>query len=352
MQKYRVGILGATGAVGQRFVQLLSGHPWFELTALAASERSAGKNYSSAVKWILDEAMPEKVKNMPVQDAYSNLPCDVLFSALDASVAGEIEERFANAGYAVLSNSKNHRMDPDVPLLVPEINSGHIEILELQKQRRGSAGFIATNPNCTTTGLVLALKPLHDAFKITKVFVTTMQALSGAGYPGVASIDILDNVIPYIGGEEEKVETEPRKILGGLSPSGFIPADFRISAHCNRVAVRDGHTECVSVEFERKVTIEEVRRAFAEFAPDIYGLNLPSAPVKCLVLRDEEDRPQPRKDKGAGAGLSASIGRLRPDNILDYKFVVLSHNTIRGAAGGSVLNAELLAAKGLLPRRQ
>lgn len=351
MNKYRVGILGATGAVGQRFVQLLADHPWFELTALAASERSAGKNYNSAVKWILDEVMPEKVKNMPVQDVYSNLPCDILFSALDASVAGEIEDRFANAGYAVLSNSKNHRMDADVPLLVPEINSDHAEILELQKQRRGSAGFIVTNPNCTTTGLVLALTPLHHAFKITKVFVTTMQALSGAGYPGVASVDILDNVIPYIGGEEEKVESEPRKILGGLASSGFIPADFRISAHCNRVAVRDGHTECVSVEFERKVTIEEVRRAFKEFAPATSGLNLPSSPEACLILRDEEDRPQPRKDKSAGKGMSVSIGRLRPDNLLDYKFVLLSHNTIRGAAGGSILNAELLAAKGMLTRR-
>ena len=351
MEKFRAGILGATGAVGQRFVQLLANHPWFELTALAASERSAGKNYGSAVKWILDEPMPEAVKGMVVQDIYSNFPCDVLFSALDSSVAGEIEERFAQAGYAVLSNSKNHRMDPDVPLLVPEVNAEHAEILALQKTRRGSAGFIATNPNCTTTGLVLALKPLHDAFKVTKVFVTTMQALSGAGYPGVPSMDIIDNVIPYIGGEEEKVEFEPRKILGGLSPSGFIPADFRISAHCNRVAVRDGHTECVSVEFERKVTIEEVRRAFSEFVSPIAGLILPSAPEHCLVLRAEEDRPQPRKDRGTSAGMSVVLGRLRPDPLLDYKFTLLVHNTIRGAAGGSILNAELLAAKGILPRR-
>ncbi|MBI2099221.1 aspartate-semialdehyde dehydrogenase [Candidatus Uhrbacteria bacterium] len=351
MQKYRVGILGATGAVGQRFVQLLSNHPWFELTALAASERSAGKSYAEATKWVLDEPMPEQVKGMAVSDVYSNLPCDALFSALDASVAGEIEERFAQAGYAVLSNSKNHRMDVDAPLLVPEVNPEHLEILELQKQRRGSSGFIITNPNCTTTGLVMALKPLHDNFKITKVIVTTMQALSGAGYPGVASMDILDNVIPYIGGEEEKVESEPRKILGGLSPSGFIPAEFRISAHCNRVAVRDGHTECVSAEFERKATIEEARRAFSEFVPSIFGLNLPSAPKHCLVLRQEDDRPQPRKDRNEGDGMSVVIGRLRPDNVLDYKFTLLVHNTIRGAAGGSILNAELLAAKGLLPRR-
>lgn len=351
MNKYRVGILGATGAVGQRFVQLLANHPWFELTALAASERSSGKPYSAAAKWVLDEPMPDAVKTMVVADAYSTLPCDILFSALDSSVAGEIEERFALAGYAVLSNSKNHRMDPDVPLLVPEVNAEHAEILALQKARRGSAGFIATNPNCTTTGLVMALKPLHDAFKVTKVFITTMQALSGAGYPGVPSMDIIDNVIPHIGGEEEKVESEPRKILGGLSPSGFIPADFKISAHCNRVAVRDGHTECVSVEFEHKVTIEEVRRAFSEFISPVRGLGLPSAPEHCIVLRAEDDRPQPRKDRSVGAGMAVVLGRLRPDPLLDYKFTLLVHNTIRGAAGGSILNAELLASKGILQRR-
>lgn len=351
MQKYRVGILGATGAVGQRFVQLLADHPWFELTALAASERSSGKPYSAAAKWVLDEPMPDAVKTMVVADAYSTLPCDILFSALDSSVAGEIEERFAQAGYAVMSNSKNHRMDPDVPLLVPEVNAEHAEILALQKTRRGSAGFIATNPNCTTTGLVMALKPLHDAFKVTKVFVTTMQALSGAGYPGVPAMDIIDNVIPHIGGEEEKMESEPRKILGGLSPSGFIPADLRISAHCNRVAVRDGHTECVSVEFERKVTIEEVRRAFSDFTSPISGLGLPSAPEHCIILRTEDDRPQPRKDRSESAGMAVVLGRLRPDPLLDYKFALLVHNTIRGAAGGSILNAELLASKGILQRR-
>ncbi len=351
MEKYRVGVLGATGAVGQRFVQLLANHPWFELTALAASERSAGKTYVEACRWVLDESMPEQVKGMIVQDVYSNLPCDILFSALDASVAGEIEERFANAGYAVMSNSKNHRMDVSVPLLVPEANPDHIKILELQKEKRRASGFIATNPNCTTTGLVMALKPLHDTFGISRVLVTTMQALSGAGYPGVASLDIIDNVIPYIGGEEEKVESEPRKILGGLSGAGFVPAEFRISAHCNRVAVRDGHTECVTVELQNKVTIEEVVRTFKDFSPAIFDLNLPSAPAYPIIFMDEPDRPQPRKDRNEEKGMAVVIGRLRPDNVLDYKFTLLVHNTIRGAAGGSILNAELLAAKNLLPRR-
>lgn len=351
MNKYRVGILGATGAVGQRFVQLLANHPWFELTALAASERSAGKTYIEACNWVLDDPMPENAAKMQVQDVYNNLPCDVLFSALDASVAGEIEDRFANAGYAVLSNSKNHRTDPDVPLLVPEVNSEHIEMLEHQKSRRGGAGFIVTNPNCTTTGLVMALAPLHERFGISRLVVTTMQALSGAGYPGVASLDITENIIPHIGGEEEKVEAEPRKIFGKLTSSGFMGADFKISAHCNRVAVRDGHTECVSVELEKKVPIEEVRRAFKEWKGGIGGLNLPSAPSHPIVLREEMDRPQPRKDRGTGNGMTVVLGRLRPDGVLDYKFILLVHNTIRGAAGGSILNAELLAAKGLLPRR-
>lgn len=351
MNKYRVGVLGATGAVGQRFVQILAEHPWFELTALAASERSSGKIYREACQWILDEPMPENVKEMMVQDVYSNLPCDVLFSALDASVAGEIEDRFAQAGYAVFSNAKNHRLDVDVPILIPEVNAEHAGIINLQKQRHNSPGFIVTNPNCTTTGLVMALKPLYDSFGISKVMVTTMQALSGAGYPGVASLDILDNVIPFIGGEEEKVELEPRKILGKLGASGFIPAEFKISAHCNRVTVRDGHTECVTVELLKKVTIEEVRRAFLEFKPDIARFNLPSAPEIAIELRDEEDRPQPRKDKNKGRGMTVSVGRLRPDAVLDYKFLVLVHNTIRGAAGGSILNAELLAAKEMLPRR-
>lgn len=351
MEKYRVGILGATGAVGQRFVQLLAKHPWFELTALAASERSSGKIYREACQWILDEPMPENVKEMMVQDVYSNLPCDVLFSALDAAVAGAIEDRFAQAGYAVFSNAKNHRMDVDVPILIPEVNAEHAEIINLQKQRHNRSGFIVANPNCTTTGLALALKPLYDFFGISKVLVTTMQALSGAGYPGVASLDILDNVIPFIGGEEEKVELESRKILGKLSASGFIPAEFKISAHCNRVAVRDGHTECVTVELEKKVTIEEVRRAFLEFSPPSAQFNLPSAPDISIELRDEEDRPQPRKDKNKGRGMTVSVGRLRPDAVLDYKFLVLVHNTIRGAAGGSILNAELLAAKEMLPRR-
>lgn len=351
MEKYRVGILGATGAVGQRFVQLLAEHPWFELTALSASERSSGKVYKEACRWVLDKAMPKKVKEMLVQDVYSHLPCDLLFSALDASVAGSIEDRFAQAGYAVFSNAKNHRMDVDVPLLIPEVNAAHAEIINLQKQRRNRQGFIVTNPNCTTTGLVMVLKPLDDFFGISKVLVTTMQALSGAGYPGVASLDIIDNVIPYIGGEEEKVESEPRKILGKLSPSGFLPAEIKISAHCNRVAVRDGHTECVSVELKKKVTIEEVRRAFLEFKPDIAQFNLPSAPELSIELRDEEDTPQPRKDRERGGGMTVSVGRLRPDAVLDYKFLVLVHNTIRGAAGGSILNAELLAAKGILPRK-
>ncbi|GAB4517597.1 MAG: aspartate-semialdehyde dehydrogenase [Anaerolineae bacterium] len=350
MDKIRVGILGATGAVGQRFVQLLQGHPWFEITVLGASERSAGKRYADACHWVLRGDMPESVRDMVLQLGEPGLECDLIFSALPASSAREIEPRFAEAGYVVCSNASAFRMEPDVPLLIPEVNPDHTRLIEVQRQRRGWRGFIVTNPNCTTTHLVSALKPLHDAFGLKKVFMVSMQAISGAGYPGVSSMDILDNVIPYIGGEEEKVESEPRKLLGTLKDGQVEMAPFTVSAQCNRVAVRNGHLECVSVALDRPATREEIIEAFEAFAGEPQRLELPHAPNPAILVRDEPDRPQPRLDRLAGSvpGMATVVGRVRPCSLLDWKFVVLGHNTIRGAAGGALLNAELLVAQGWL----
>jgi aspartate-semialdehyde dehydrogenase len=346
----RVGVLGATGAVGQRFVQLLEGHPWFQVTALAASERSVGRPYGEACHWRLSAECPTSVRDLIVQPVAPDLDCEIVFSALPSAVARDAEPSFAAAGYGVLSNASAHRMDPDVPLLIPEVNADHLRLIPIQRQRRGwEKGFIVTDPNCSTVGLVLALKPLHDAFGIRRVIVTTLQALSGAGYPGVPSLDTLDNVVPFIGGEEEKLVTEPRKLLGAFSPAeGSIqPAEIRISPHCNRVATRDGHLETVSVEFERKPSLSEVIEAFSGFQSVPYALGCPSGVDPTIVLRPEPDRPQPRLDRDAGAGMAITIGRLRPCEVLDFKFVVLSHNTIRGAAGGSILNAEIMLAQGM-----
>lgn len=346
----KVGILGATGSVGQRFVQLLQNHPWFQLAELAASERSAGKTYKEATKWFLDEPMPENVKNMVVKICRpSELDCDLVFSGLDAEVAGEIEENFAAHDFAVISNSKNHRFDPDVPLLIPEVNPDHIEIIHHQRKNRGyKKGFIVTNPNCSAIGLVIALKPLHDAFGVKKVFVTTMQALSGAGYPGVSSLDIIGNVIPFIGGEEPKIETETLKLLGLCDTIKFTNANMVLSAHCNRVHVQDGHLECVSVELEKKPSIDEVKKTFAEFSAEPQKLKLPFAPEHPIHVATEENRPQPRPDRMRDKGMAVTIGRIRPCNIFDIRFALLSHNTIRGAAGAAILNAELLYKKGYL----
>ena len=348
MDKIRVGVLGATGMVGQRFVQLLAGHPWFEIAALTASERSAGKTYGEACRWVVSDDMPAFAKEMVVQESKPGLACRLVFSAMLATVAGPIEEEFAAAGYAVSSNARNHRLAPDVPLLVPEVNPDHLALIEIQRRRRGQKGFIVTNPNCSTAQLVLALKPLWDRFGITALSVVTMQALSGAGYPGVPSLDILDNVIPYIGGEEEKVETEPLKILGQLRGEGIREAEMTISAQCHRVATREGHLEAVSVKLGQEAGREEVVEALQSFRGPLQDLGLPSAPERPIVVREENDRPQPRLDRDEGGGMSVVVGRVRECPVLDYKFLVLGHNTIRGAAGAAILNAELLTAQGYL----
>jgi aspartate-semialdehyde dehydrogenase len=347
--KIPVGVLGATGAVGQKFVALLENHPWFELTELAASDRSAGKSYKEATVWRQYKPIPERLKDRTVKPCEpAALDCRAVFSGLDSSVAGEIEESFARAGYIVLSNSKNHRMDDDVPLLVPEVNPEHLALIQAQRDRRGWPGAIVTNPNCSTIGLVMALAPIHRAFGVKRVIVTTMQALSGAGYPGHSAIDMLGNVIPFIGGEEDKVETEPLKIMGTLDGEGIRFADCLISAHTNRVFVEDGHMECVSVELERKAKPDEVARVLAQFSSLPQELKLPSAPERPVIVTDEKDRPQPRFDRDAGNGMSAVVGRIRECPVFDIRFVVLSHNTIRGAAGAAILNAELMKAQGML----
>ncbi len=349
MNTKRVGVLGATGMVGQRILAMLDNHPWFTVSAVAASDNSAGKKYLEAASWQLDQPMPAWLGDMTVSRSTPDLDCDFVLSALDANVAGEIEAAFAAAGYPVISNAKNFRMEEDVPLVIPEVNPGHINVIKRQQQKRGwRKGFIVTNPNCSTVGLVMALKPLHDLFRVSKVFVTTMQALSGAGYPGVASLDILDNVVPFIKGEEEKIQSETLKLLGGFDGAQFQSAEMVVSAHCNRVQVRDGHLECVSVELENQAAPEEIIAAWRHFRPAIADKKLPSVPDPVLIYREEENRPQPRRDRDSGAGMAVTIGRLRHDPILHYKFAVLSHNTVRGAAGAAIANAELLATEGLL----
>ena len=339
-----MAVLGATGAVGQRFVQLLDGHPWFRAGALAASERSAGRRYGQAARWFLEEPMPEWARDMEVVPCRPGLGARVAFSGLDASVAGAIEEEFARAGHAVVSNSRNHRMDPEVPLLIPEVNADHLELVEVQKRRWRGSGFIVTNPNCSTVGLAMSAAPLYRAFGIKRLVVATLQAISGAGYPGVSSVDILDNVIPFIGGEEEKMESETLKILG--TPKAA--ASFPISAQCHRVQVSDGHTLAVAVETDQRTTPEEAARALREFRSSLAQLGLPSLPERPLTVRDEPDRPQPRFDRMAGKGMTVSVGRMRVCPVLGLKYVALVHNTIRGAAGVAILNAELLKAKGCL----
>lgn len=348
MDKIQVGVLGATGMVGQRFVQLLADHPWFEITALAASERSAGIHYGEACHWVVSGEMPAVAKDMVVWECKPHLACRLVFSALPAEVAGPIEEEFAAAGYAVSSNARNHRLDPDVPLLVPEVNPDHLALIEIQRQRRGWRGFIVTNPNCCAAPLALALKPIWDRFGITAISVVTMQGLSGAGYPGVPSLDILDNVIPYIAGEEEKVERETLKLLGKLGGEAIKEAHMVISAQCNRVATREGHLEAVSVKLGQEASREEVVEALRSFRGPLQDLGLPSAPAHPIVVREETDRPQPRLDRDEGGGMSVVVGRVRECPVLDYKFILLGHNTIRGAAGAAILNAELLVAEGYL----
>ena len=353
MERRKVGILGATGMVGQRFIQLLSNHPWFEIAWLAASDRSAGKTYGEACKWKLDTPLPARIAAMTVQPnvpegCVGELP-KIIFAALDADIARELEPKFAAAGCAVISNSSAFRMVEDVPLVVPEVNADHLEMIESQSWRKQSGGYIVTNPNCCAIGLVMALKPLEERFGIESLFVSTMQAVSGAGYPGVASLDILGNVVPYIKNEEEKLQEEVNKLLGSLRGGRFEMLDAKVSAHCNRVPVEDGHTECVSIKFRTKATREEVLAAWSEFNP-LLGQHLHLAPEQPVEYDAAVDRPQPRLDRMRGHGMAATVGRLRECSLLDWKFVVLSHNTIRGAAGAAVLNAEVLARLGKLDK--
>lgn len=343
-----VGILGATGIVGQRFIQMLEHHPWFEVAWLAASDRSEGKAYAEAARWRLKTPIPVPVAGMRVSPAQPEGAPKVIFAALDASIAAELEPQFAEAGCAVVSNSSALRMKSDVPLVVPEVNPDHIKLLECQSWRRKSGGFVVTNPNCSAIGLVMALAPLERKFGLETVMAVTMQAVSGAGYPGVASLDILGNVIPYIAKEEEKMEEETLKLLGRLNGAGIVPGAFGMSAQCNRVAVEDGHTESVSVKLKRKAQPEEIVAAWNEFRSVPQEMKLPTAPAQPVRYIGAADRPQPRFDADAGDGMTATVGRLRPCSVLDWKFTVLSHNTIRGAAGAAILNAELLKAQGHL----
>ncbi|NNE67669.1 MAG: aspartate-semialdehyde dehydrogenase [Pyrinomonadaceae bacterium] len=342
MNKIRVGILGATGTVGQRFCQLLEDHPQFEIVALAASERSAGKLYSEACPWKLQTPMPERVKEIVVSPISPDLDCDLVFSSLPGSIAREAEEAFARAGYPVISNSSCYRMEEDVPLIIPEINHEHLDLIEVQQHKRGfDRGFIVTNPNCAVVSFAPPLAALNEAFGVESAVITTLQAVSGAGYPGVPSLDILDNVLPHIPGEEPKAETEAQKILGKLVDGAIEKAEFTVSVQCFRVAVTDGHTAAVRVNLTENAPLEEVIRVISEYK----GLDLHSSPDRFMEVSEEPAHPQPKLDRENGDGMTITVGRIFPDNILDYRFVSLSHNTLRGAAGAAVLNAELLVEK-------
>jgi aspartate-semialdehyde dehydrogenase len=349
MAKIPVGILGATGAVGQRFIQLLAEHPWFEVAEVAASDRSAGKTYRDACTWRLPGGPPTRVADLTVGSIDGPFRSKLLFSGLDSSVAGEAETSLAGRGHAVVSNSRNHRMDPDVPLLVPEVNPSHLDALAGQRRRTGG-GYVVTNPNCSVVGLAMALAPLHAAFGLETVAVVTLQALSGAGYPGVASLDVADNIIPFIGGgEEEKIESEPQKILGRFENGGFVHASFPISASVHRVAVADGHSMTVFVRPSRKATVADAVKALESFRGEPQERELPTAPRQPIHVLPAPDRPQPRLDRDREGGMAVSVGRVREDRLFGLKLQALVHNTIRGAAGAAILNAELLQARGLLP---
>lgn len=345
--KIPVAVLGATGTVGQRFISLLDGHPWFEVAAITASRRSEGKPYEEAATWIQASPMPEAIRHRVLRPTLPQAAdgCPLIFSALDAKAADHLEAPFAEAGHLVVTNARSHRMDADVPLMVGEVNPDHLGLLEAQ---RWPGGIIA-NPNCSTIGLVMALRPLVDAFGVRRLNVVSLQAISGAGLPGVSSYQILDNLIPWIPGEEDKLETEPAKILGRLAGDRIEPYPVEVSAQCNRVPVIDGHTLCVSVELEEKASAEEILEAWREFRSEAQRLRLPSAPERPVHVLEGADQPQPRLHRDLGGGMAASVGRLRPCPLLDYKFVTLSHNTLRGAAGGALLLAELAAARGKIP---
>jgi aspartate-semialdehyde dehydrogenase len=335
--------------VGQRLIQLLAEHPVFDVVSVAASDRSSGKPFGEACRWRLPSPPPGSVARLPVKTCDGPFPSRLLFSGLDSQVAGEVEARLAKEGYAVVSNARNHRMDPDVPLLIPEVNPDHLGLVGSQRQRWGG-GFIVTNPNCSVVGLALALAPLHRAFGLESVTVATLQALSGAGYPGVASLDISDNVLPFIpGGEEQKIESEPQKILGTLTNGSITPAGFQVSASVHRVAVSDGHTLSAFVRLERKASVAQAQEVLASFRGEPQVSELPSAPERPIHVLTEEDRPQPRLDRDREGGMAVSVGRIRADALFDLKLEILVHNTIRGAAGAAILNAELLQARGMLP---
>ena len=343
-EKIPVAVLGATGAVGQRFVQLLADHPWFELVALTGSDRSAGKPYAEACRWILDGDPPAKVREMVIAHSTTDLPARLVFSALPSRRAQEIEPLFARAGYGVCSNASAYREEPDIPLLIPEVNADHVGLIDRQRQARGWPGFMVTSPNCTTTGLAITLKPLDQAFGVEQVFVTTLQAVSGAGYPGIPYLDIAENIIPYIPGEEEKIQTETLLLLGHIQKGERHPAAFGISAQVNRVPVFDGHTLSIAVALKKKASPEDAAQVLAEHP----GIELPSAPPHPLLVRTDPDRPQPRRDRGNLNGMAVTVGRIRPCPLLDLRCVSVVHNTLRGAASGSILNAELLVALGYL----
>ncbi len=344
MAKIPVAVLGATGAVGQRFVQLLSEHPWFEIAALAASERSAGRRYADACHWVIPGEPPPALQDMVISPLEPVLDVRLVFSALPSEVAHEVEPQFARAGYAVCSNASAFRTAPDVPLLIPEVNADHLALIEVQRAQRGWKGLIVTSPNCTTSAVAMAIAPLHKAFGLQRMFVASLQAISGAGYPGVASLDIVDNVIPYIAGEEEKVEQETRILLGDFRDGSRHDAAIAISAHTNRVPVVDGHTVCISAAFEHKPSVEEAQEALRHFRGSRVVSGLPSAPERPIHLRLEPDRPQPRRDRDAEQGRAVTVGRVRDCPLLDLRLVSVVHNTLRGAAGGAILNAELLVA--------
>ena len=350
MSALRAGILGATGAVGQTFVRLLADHPLFEVVSLVASERSAGKPYREATRWLQASPLDERIAGLVVEGVDAAPDCDVAFSGLDASVAGDVEADWARRGYAVVSNARNYRLDPTVPLLIPEVNPDHLALVD--RQDWGSGGYIVTNPNCSTVGLVMALKPLHDAFGVEAAHVVTMQALSGAGYPGVPSLDALGNVVPHIGGEEEKMAVETKKLLGTLTDAGVEDAEVVVSAQCHRVPVENGHLEAVSVRLASPASAADVKAALGDWRSPLDGLGLPTAPERPVVVTDDETAPQPRTHVNAGNGMTVTVGRVQDCPVLGVKFVVLSHNTVRGAAGGAVLNAELLHARGRLGRRR
>ncbi len=348
MTRMKVAILGATGMVGQRFITLLHNHPWFEVAALVGSERTAGRTYGEAARWLVSGDMPTTVRDMPILASTAELDTPLVFSALPSAAARELEPRLAAAGHVVCSNASSFRNEDDVPLLIPEVNPDHLDLIAVQRQRRGWSGAIITNPNCTSTPATMALRPLHDAFGVQQVMLVSMQALSGAGYPGVPAYDATDNVVPYIGGEEEKVEREPLKMLGTLHDAQVMPAPIAFSAHCNRVPVLEGHIECLSVALAQPATPDEVGQVLREFRALPQHLDLPSAPPQPVVVRDEPDRPQPRRDRDTSNGMATVVGRVRACPLFGIRFVALAHNTIRGAAGGSVLNAELMLKQGYI----